>query len=172
MSKLQTKRKYAHELYPHQEGKMRPLGVEVPYLYARAIGFEVQGTNWSKVDPRTLGGDRVQMLIGARHMALLADALLQGLAGDEAWAWAETRIQEESGEWIGERAKVYGVPWDSIKPYPCGPEPEHHDHHDEPDSLGWRTVHRVDGKESECPDCTVPVPDQHAVNEASAGEQR
>lgn len=77
---MNTKRKYAHELYPHPaEGEVRPLAVEVPYLYARAV-----------------------------------------------------------------------------KPYPCGPEPDQHDHLGDADARGWRTVNRVDGKESECADCCEP----------------
>ena len=33
---MRTKRRYAHELYPHAgEYEVRPLAVEVPYLYAQ-----------------------------------------------------------------------------------------------------------------------------------------
>jgi hypothetical protein len=153
-----TKRRYAHELYPHaEEGETRPLTVEVPYLYARAIGFEIAGTSWFDVEPRTLAGDRTMHLIAARQMALLADALLQGMAGDAAWGWADLRASEESGEWIWERSQVYGVDWDAIKPYPCGPEPDRHDHLSEPDARGGRRVTWVHIKESECDACTEPV---------------
>lgn len=154
-----TKRKYAHELYPHaDEYETRPLSVEVPYLYAHAIGFDIGGTSWSEVEPRSIGGDRVMYLMAARRAAFLADALLQGLTGDEAWKWADERASDETGEWVGERSEVYGVPYYDIKPYPCGPERGHHDHMDEPDARGWRTVHRIKGKESECDECTEPAP--------------
>lgn len=152
-----TKRRYAHELFPNaEEGETRPLTVEVPYLYARAIGFEISGTGWSEVQPRGIGGDRVMYMIACRQIAFLADALIQGMTGDEAWEWADQRASEESGEWVGERSEIYGVPYDDIKPYPCGPEPDHHNHYDEPDAHGWRIVHRMQGAESECDECTEP----------------
>lgn len=154
-----TKRRYAHELYPHaEEDEARSLEVEVPYLYARAIGFEVSGTGWFDVEPRSVAGDRTMELLEVRHMALLADALLQGLAGQQAWEWAALRANEESGEWIGERAEHYGVDWTAIKPYPCGPEPERHQHLGEPDTRGFRRVTLIAGRESECVDCTEPQP--------------
>jgi hypothetical protein len=155
-----TKRRYAHELYPHAEqDQPRPLAVEVPYLYSRAIGFQIWGTEWFNVEPRALAGERTMHLIDARWIALLADALLQDMVGDEAWSWAARMASDETGELVGERAEFYGVPWDQIKPYPCGPEPDHHDHFDAADSRGWRTSHRIVGKESECEECTEPVVD-------------
>ena len=43
-----TKRRYAHELFPHpDECEVRPLAVEVPYLYARAIGATSRRTSSS-----------------------------------------------------------------------------------------------------------------------------
>lgn len=154
----QTKRRYAHELYPHaEEGEVRPLAVEVPYLYARMVGLRTNGTSWYDLRHTPLELEystaRIIELIEARRTALLADALLQGLGGHDAWDWAEARACDESGEIAGDRAAHYGIPFEQIKPYPCGPEPDHHDHLDEPDRRGWRTVHRVTGKESECPDC-------------------
>lgn len=150
-----TKRRYAHELYPHaEEYEIRPLTVEVPYLYARAIGFELNGTGWFDVEPRSVAGERAATLVDARRFAFLADAVAQGMTGDEAWTWAMEHASEESGELVAERATRYGVDWNAIKPYPCGPEPTHHDHLDKPDSRGWSTVTRIEGKESECPDCT------------------
>ena len=158
---MRTKRRYAHELYPHpEEGEFRPLAVEVPYLYARAIGWDIDGTNWhALMDNRQFqeANDRTYLMIGARGRALHADALLQGLAGQEAWEWAEVRNNPEGCEWIWERALHYGVNPDAIKPYPCGGEPDHHDHYGEPDQWGWRTVHRQNGPESECADCCEPV---------------
>lgn len=152
-----TKRRYAHDLYPHAaDGEIRPLSVEVPYLYSRAIGLEVGGTGWFGLHGHE-NGDRITQLINAREIAFLADAMLQGLTGDEAWTWASERADDESGEWVGERAEHYGVDWNAIKPYPCGPEPDHHDHFDAPDARGWRTVHRIPGKESECDECTEAI---------------
>lgn len=157
-STRRTKRRYAHELYPHgEEYETRTLKVEVPYLYARMIGLEVRGTGWFDMregDAARLSGEHMNVLIASRHVAMLADALHQGLAGDEAWAWADRGLWDYDGDISYERAHHYGVPIDQIKPYPCGPEPDHHDHHDEPDAYGWRTVHRIEGKESDCPDCT------------------
>ena len=153
-----TKRRYAHELYPHAgEWEVRPLAVEVPYLYARMAGLSLFGTSWTQVEPRVAAGERTMQYIAAAEVALLADALAQGLTGDEAWRWAAERVTEDL-EMAYERAAHYGVPLDRIKPYPCGPEPEHHDHLDEPDPRrGWRTVTRVEGRESDCPDCTEEV---------------
>lgn len=56
MTDRRTKRRYAHELYPHEEGTIRPLEVEVPYLYARALGLEIGGTSWLTVEPRSIAG--------------------------------------------------------------------------------------------------------------------
>ncbi|MFI5426086.1 hypothetical protein [Aeromicrobium sp. UC242_57] len=94
-------------------------------------------------------------MIYLRQRALLADALLQGMGGQEAWEWAESRM-DESGEWIYERAEHYGVPIEQIKPYPVVAERDRHDHHDAPDERGWQTSHRVEGKESECLECCEP----------------
>lgn len=156
-----TKRRYAHELYPHaEEREIRPLATEVPHLYARMVGLDVSGTSWIDMregDALKLSMERTLSLLDARRIALLGDALLQGLTGDEAWAWADQRSWDETGEIAYERARHYGVEPDRIKPYPCGPEPDHHYHHAEPDAQGWRVATRVDGKESDCVDCTEPV---------------
>lgn len=161
-----TRRRYTHELYPHaEEGMTRPLADEVPYLYARVIGLDTFGTGRSgKIDE---GGEaakaavaRMTSQVDALRLALVADALLQGMTGDAAWEWADSRAWAMNGglEIAWERAAHYGVPVDQIKPYPCGPEPDHHGHDGEPDPRGWRFVTRVNCKESECPDCTEPVP--------------
>ena len=162
-----TSRRYAHELYPHatEEYEPRPLSVEVPYLYARAIGLEMHGTNWSTVEPRTTGTDRVVQMIAARQIALLADAIYQGMTGDEAWAWADVRASDETGEWIGERSEVYGVPYDDIKPYHCGPEIDPHRHYGPPDSRGFRVSTSAVGTESACLECTEPIEDNAATAE-------
>jgi hypothetical protein len=156
-----TKRRYAYELYPHaKDDEVRPLAIEVPTLYADAMGHEVWGTGWFaaiKTDEhRQEAADRTITLIRARQTAFLADALAQGLAGDEAWTWAEEQLADESGELAWERAEHYGVRPQDIKPYPCGPEPDHHDHFsNQTDRSG--IVTRVDGPESTCPDCTEEV---------------
>lgn len=157
-----TKRRYAHELYPHPgEFEVRPLAVEVPYLYARAHGMRVDDTGWFDLfhsdEGKWVCTQRTLLLIASRSAALVADALLQGLTGDEAWEWAHSRM-DEAGEWVWERAEHYGVPLDSIRPYPCGPEPDHHDHWTDRDARGTRTlIGRVDGPESACPECTEAV---------------
>lgn len=162
MTERRTKRRYAHELFPHpDEGEVRPLSVDVRYLLAQAIGYEVTGTCWYDFDSqeaRARAMDRTMALIRQRELALIADALHQGMAGDSAWEWAQQRAAEESGEWIAARAEVYGIDWDQIKPYPCGPEPDSHDHLSERDARGFAIVTRVRGKESECDECTEPVP--------------
>jgi hypothetical protein len=151
-----TKRRYANELYPHNEkDKPRKLAVEVPYLYARALGFEVWGTGWFEADSDERVS-RTYHLIDARHKALIVDALLQGLTGDKAWRWAEKRMDEE-GSWIWERAVHYGVDPRTIKPYPCGPTRDKHSHLSEPDARGFQLVTYAPGAEEDCDECTEPV---------------
>ena len=153
-----TTRKYAHELYPHPEdGETRSLAVDVPYLYSRAIGFEIHGTGWFDAEPRSIGGQRADQLLDSRLIALMADAMYQGLTGQEAWEWADQRASEETGEWIGERSEVYGVDYYAIKPYPCGPEPDHHEHLGPPDRRGFRQVTIIHTPESDCEECTEPM---------------
>lgn len=158
-----TIRRYAHELYPHAgEYEVRPLAVEVPYLYAMAIGLNIWGSDWFdafKGDGDTSGAAlmmaRMLRLIDARHTALLADALLQGLSGEDAWRWAGERMDEE-GSPVYERAAHYGVPIDQIKPYPVLAEATYHEHL-VPSEHGHTHIVRVQRKESECPECTEPV---------------
>lgn len=151
-----TKRRYAHELYPGpDEWETRPLEVDVPHLYARAIGFDVQGTGWFAHVPKE-SINRTHQMIDAQRIALMADAMLQGLTGQEAWAWVEGRVGE-AGEWIYERAVHYGVEPDKIKPYPCGPKPDHHDHDGPLQPGGWCTVTSVSGAEEDCEECTEPI---------------
>lgn len=170
---MKTKRKFAHELYPHPgEYEVQPLHKAVPYLYAIAIGMSTHGTDWfdlwrlehKDTEPerepltRRLTVARTVEMIMARSAALHADALLQGLAGAEAWQWAEERLTDETGEIVYDRAMHYGIPVDQIKPYFVVAEPNHHDHCSEPDARGWRTATRTDGKESECAECCDPDP--------------
>lgn len=162
---MRTKRRFAHEIYPHaEEGQTRPLSAEVPYLYAVAIGLRTAGTDWydlfngGDVEKR-LVWDRTTLLVTSRHRALVADALLQGMAGQEAWEWADQRGWDESGEWVYERAEHYGVPCERIKPYPVLAEPEKHEHWSEPDGRGWRRfIETVKGRESECQACCEDEP--------------
>lgn len=169
---MQTKRKYAHELYPHpvDEWTVEPLHKAVPYLYAHALGREVFHTDWfdlmDKYEKGTdlhrlaclLSAERTNELIYARQIAFMADAMLQGLTGHAAWEWAEERSHPEAGELVYERAELYGVPCDQIKPYPVLDEPDHHDHYGPERPGGWRSVTRVNGKESECVECGEPDP--------------
>lgn len=166
-----TIRRYAHELYPHAgEYEVQPLAQAVPYLYARAIGHEVWGTDWHDLGntPESrrdedgnfrpefrLACERTNQMILARSAALHADALLQGLAGEEAWRWAEERANDETGEWVYERAVHYGVPVEQIKPYPILAEPPTHSHFSSSGNVvGHGIVTTIGMSESECPDCT------------------
>ena len=155
-----TKRRYAHELYPHpDEYEIRDLTVELPYLYAQFVGWQTWGTDWAKDRTRAgllAGMQRIDKHRTTAQVALLADALHQGLIGQEAWEWVEERLTDEL-DIPFERAEHYGVLVDRIKPYEHNDELDHHDHYSEPDAHGWRTGTRIDGRESECPDCTEPT---------------
>jgi len=158
-----TKRRYAHELYPSaEEYETRPLAVEVPTLYAHALGLEVHGTDWydltrTKTELR-LSGLRVLQLVNTRKIAFLADALLQGMTGDNAWEWASENSWEESGEIVYDRAVHYGVNPDQIKPYPVLAERQKHEHWSPRDKNGISyLIEIVVGPESECERCTEPV---------------
>lgn len=151
-----TKRRYAHELYPHaEEYETRPLDVEAKYRVARAIGFEVAGTSWFDAEPG-LYRDRILTLLNETRIALLAVALHKQMTGDAAWRWADESMHEEFFR-LYESAEEYGIDTHQIKPYPCGAEPDHHDHVGEPDARGYRWITRVQGKESECDECTEIV---------------
>lgn len=162
----QTKRRYAHELYPQAgECEIRDLSVEVPALYARAQGLMVQGTGWHDLfmrgddnDLREATARTVKMLLSAQ-LALAADALLQGLTGNEAWEWVQSRSGGDTiGEWVWERGTHYGVDLARIKPYRCGPELTHHDHMASTgDVMGDGLITRIDCPEDECPVCTEAV---------------
>lgn len=160
-----TKRRYAHELYPHaEEWETRPLEVEVPYRLARAVGFDVNGTSW--YDAETPGerermADRTMQMINETRIALLTVALHKGMTGDEAWAWVDQNVHEEM-EQLYDSCKEYGVDVHRIKPYPCGPERDQHDHLGDlhtRNGIEYFTVTRVQGKESECDECTEPIGD-------------
>lgn len=170
MTARRTKRRYAHELYPHAgEWEVRPLAIDVPYLYARMVGLSVWGTGWFADNGRE-AMDRMSAFTDAVGLALVADALNQGMTGDAAWRWAQERIGD-GNEIAYERARYYGVPVEQIKPYPCGPTPDHHDHHGEPDARGWLPVTRAPGPEHECPDCTEPDAAAEAAELEAAGQR-
>ncbi|MFK0072683.1 hypothetical protein [Arthrobacter woluwensis] len=152
-----TKRRYAHELYPHPEGP-RPLAEDVPYRYAIALGLGLDGTGWSEPSADDVAGVRIGSLLHARHLAFLADALHQGLTGQDAWEWATNRASDESEECVHERATHYGVDPRQIKPYPCGPVPSWHWHYTPTDEPQWFAMKAVHIPEAECSDCTEPVP--------------
>lgn len=165
MTARRTIRRYAHELYPHPgEFEVRELATDVPYLYARACGLEVWGTGWHDLSSATASTDswrraanRTMELIKARELAFVADALHQGLVGDEAWAWAQERASDETGELAYERAVHYGVDPTRIKPYPCGSTPDSHDHMASTgDITGQGIITRAPGSEDDCPTCTEP----------------
>ena len=107
--------------------------------------------------PNPEAGARTLAFIDSARIALLADALAQGMTGDEAWAWADQRVTDDM-EAAWDRAIRHGVPVEQIKPYPCGPEPEQHNHEGQViEALGWRESARVAGRESDCAECTEPV---------------
>lgn len=120
----------------------------------------MEGTSWfygeTQEDHRRTGDRTVQMLNETR-IALLAVALHKGKSGDEVWAFADHGMGDGEMWALYEAAKEYGIDIDRIKPYPCGPEPDHHDHLGKPhlrNGVSYQTVTRVVGKESECEECT------------------
>jgi hypothetical protein len=157
MTGRRTKRRYASELYPEpKDNRTAALDDLARRAYATALGFEVQGTGWFELRG-TEAGNRILTLVYARQTATLIDAIAQGMTADEAWRWAYDHAADESGELVYDRAVFYGIDPNALKPYPCGPEPDKHDHYSEPDARGWRTVTAIAGKESDCEECTEPV---------------
>jgi len=169
MTETRTKRRYAHELYPHpEEGEIRPLSVDVPYLLARAIGYDIDDTSWTEVEPPVRASDRVVMFSQAAQIAFLADALLQGMSGQQAWQWAEARVDSDTtDEFLWERAEHYGVPVGRIKPYPCGPEPSHHHH---VSNGTWGIITTIPLPEAQCPDCTESAESRQSCSWCGATE--
>lgn len=159
-----TRRKYAHELYPlAKEGEVRPLSVEVPCQYALAMGFEVEDTDWFDLvhgsdAEKALAFARTDRLVDQRMHAFLLDALVQGMSGQEAFAWASERADDETGEIAWERAVHYGVRVDEIRPYPVLAEAHRHRHWTPRDAHGCKVfIETVQIPESECPECTDGV---------------
>lgn len=160
---LRTIRRYAHELYPEgEEGETRDLAVEVPYLLARTLGLNVWGTGFMDAGSGEHAMRAAEFVITGR-LALVADALLQGMSGQQAWEWADQRSGGDNlAEWAYERAVAYGIDPHRIKPYPCGPEPSTHYHKASTGNvLGEGTITSIGCPESECPDCTEAVRDEH-----------
>jgi hypothetical protein len=112
-------KRFANELYPEAAlDEVRPLAVEVPYLYARCVGLWVGDYYGNTPLAWRAHIVRIAHYVDARHLAFVADALAQGLTGDAAWEWAAIRQWDDSPEWLLERAEHYGVNIDAIKPYP------------------------------------------------------
>lgn len=158
-----TRRRFAHELYP-EPGDGASLEESARYWLARASGLNVWGTDWLDLmdapNPlsRKLAWMRAEVLVRTRHIALLADVLASGLTGQEAWTEAAEMASDETGEIVWDRAVAHGIDPDRIKPYPVVAEPDHHRHWTPRDPRGVRVlIGTIDGKESECPDCTEEV---------------
>lgn len=173
---------------PHpDEGEVQPLDQAVPYLYARAIGLQVQDTDWhdlgrtpedrcdehGHVRPEfRLAIARTAAMIEAMRFALHADALLRGMSGAEAWEWAERYAVSPDilHEITWEFAVHYGVPVDQIKPYPVIAEPAQHWHHDRTgNATGSGIMTRIDCPESECEACTEEIPEECSWATTSLG---
>ena len=108
---------YAHELVPHpDEGETKPLDYLARYHYAQAQAWHLAFADVID-DP----GPRLDFALGQylrhAHLALLHDALAQGMGGQEAADWASQRNHSESAEWIWERGVAYGLDPDQIRPY-------------------------------------------------------
>jgi hypothetical protein len=104
--------KYAHEVIPHpEEGETAPLETLVRYHYAQAEGWiKAFSDAIGASDYGPAGADfTLASFMGHMHRALLFDALAQGLTGQAAADWANTRNHSESAEWIWERAAAYGL---------------------------------------------------------------
>lgn len=165
-AKRRTKRRYAHELYPHPgEGESRPLAVDARHALAMAIGSQV-GREWHDLigqggESARVATDRTMYHLALADVAFLAVALADGLSGQEAWDWAREARGDEVDELLYEAAERFGVDWDAIKPYPIREEPETHEHWTPRNAHGTKMLleYRVAGKESEREECTEPVPD-------------
>lgn len=158
---MRTIRRYAHEIYPlAKEWEVRPLEVEAPCLLARVVGLSTWGTNFRHADAREQVA-RVEELVLTTELALLADALHQGLAGDEAWRFAQVGGDgQAANEKAYERAVHYGIRVGRIKPYPIGPELTTHDHMSSTgDATGSGFVTVIDMPEDQCPTCCEPEED-------------
>ena len=117
---MTEQKKFAYELYPQAaEWEVRDLAVEVRCFYAQAIGLETWETGWFDAEPQVQMA-RITQLVQTRQIAFMADAMLQGMTGQEAWAWAAERLTPNAGGFIWERAVHYGIKPSTIKPYPCG----------------------------------------------------
>jgi hypothetical protein len=104
--------KYAHEIARHPgEGEAFPLDDLARYHYAQAHAWYLAmdgGSDFSLALTKYLGHS---------HLALLHDALAQGLSGQVAADWASVRHHSESAELVWERAVIYGLDPTEIRPY-------------------------------------------------------
>lgn len=116
-----TEKKFAHEIAPSPPETGGTLDEALKHHYARAIGLDIADTDWVNAPPK-VAGLRTMLLCETRLVAILLDALHQGMTGDEAWEWAWVRAAQPEAEWARARAEVNGIDPDLIKPYPCGPE--------------------------------------------------
>lgn len=112
-----TPLQYAHQIVPHPEdGEAAPLTELVRYHYAQAIAWHLAFAEAVAADPGGIDFPLSQY-IGHAHLALLHDALAQGLIGQESADWASTRNDSESCEWIWERGVACGLNPDEIRAY-------------------------------------------------------
>lgn len=162
-----TKRRLAHELFPHpDEGEVRSLAIDAPYELARAIGLDLDREWHELLDTRNRADtraatERTSAFITAARLALLADALHRGLAGQEAWEAAMGPSGDTLDEWVWLRACEHGIPVDKIKPYNILDGAKSHDHWTKPEGTGWWTLAaRLPIPEDDCMDCTEPIPDE------------
>lgn len=160
-----TKRRYAHELYPHPEdGEPRALAVDVRHALAMAIGSQV-GREWHDLmseggESARIASDRTMYHLALVEVAFLAVALADGLSGQAAWDWANSARGDEVDKLLYDAAARFDVDWDAIKPYLIRSEPDTHEHWTPRNARGVKTLleYRVPGKESDCEACTEPVP--------------
>lgn len=111
--------RYAHQIEPHpSEGETLLLDRLVRYHYAQALAWHL---SFAETIAETIDGPRMDyalaQYLGHSHLALLHDALAQGLTGQEAADWASRRHHSESVEIAWERAAHYGLNPDEIRPY-------------------------------------------------------
>ena len=102
--------------------------------------------------------------MGTQTMGVLDELEARAVTGAiGCWLNVELRHGAPGAFTPGDTSREW-FPRDELKPYQCGDEPTHHDHYSEPDSRGARFVDRVEGRESECDQCTGPVPTPNNEN--------
>lgn len=107
---------WAHEVYPHPSDGFEagPLEDDVRYHLARAIAMvpEYDGGEFGRAYV-----ERINVMLGERHIACLLVALHKGLTGQAAHDFAHQYSGDESGECIYDFAREYGVDLGRIKHY-------------------------------------------------------